>query len=118
MPEKSLQFIEDVLMELKNFHEKKEITSERVALSIAAKTNLQPEPTARDLLQRYHGILFDAAASHSPFDPGDLAHITCIIAKKILSQLAPQFRDELTWGAREDWEGMWNLHFLNSEVAY
>ena len=118
MSEKSLQFIKDVLMELKNFHEKKEITSETVALSIAAKINLQPEPTAWDFLQRYHGILFDAAASHSPFDPGDLANITCIIAKKILSQLAPRFRDELTWGAREDWDGMWNLHFLNREVAY
>lgn len=106
MPEKSLQFIKDVLMELKSFHEKEKNTTETVALSIAAKINSQPEPTARDFLLRYHGILFDAAASHSPLDPGDLADITCILAKDLPSQLALRFQDELTWGAREDWDGM------------
>lgn len=108
MPEESLQFIKDVLTELKSFHHEKKdnITTETVALSIAAKINSQPEPTARDFLLRYHGILFNAAASHSPLDPSDLADITCLLAKELPSQLAPQFRDELTWGAREDLDSM------------
>ncbi|KAB8228889.1 uncharacterized protein BDW43DRAFT_289928 [Aspergillus alliaceus] len=104
MPEKSLQFIKDVLMELKSFYEKEESTTETVALSIAAKINLQPEPIARDFLLKYHGILFDVAVFHSHLDPGDLADITCIIVKRLPSQLASQFRGELTWGAREDWD--------------
>ncbi|ODM21283.1 hypothetical protein SI65_04336 [Aspergillus cristatus] len=106
VPEKSLQFIKDVLTEVNSFHERDEITTETVALSISAKINPQPEPTARDFLLRYHGILFDAAASQPPLDPSDLADITCLVAKELPSQLAPRFQDELTWGAREDWDDL------------
>lgn len=47
MREKSLQFIKDVLAELKSFHEKDndEATTEKVALLIAAKIDSQPDPT-------------------------------------------------------------------------
>ncbi|BCR89881.1 uncharacterized protein ACHE_51079A [Aspergillus chevalieri] len=106
VPEKSLQFIKDVLTELKSFNGRDGITTETVTLSIAAKINSQPEPTARDFLLRYHGILFDAAASQSPLDLSDIADITCLVAKELPSQLAPRFQDELTWGAREDWDSM------------
>lgn len=60
--------MKDVLAELKVFfHETDKITTKTVVLSIVAKINTQPEPTAMDFLLRYHEILFDASASYSPW---------------------------------------------------
>ena len=106
----SLQFMKDVLAALKSFQEDKDkTTAKSTALSIAAKINAVPETKARYVLQRYHAVLSGAAASDSPFDPSDLAEITYLFAQELSPQLAERFQIELTWNARDDWNGMFDI---------
>lgn len=103
--ENELRFIRDILEAFKSFLRDSTVTTEIMGILIAEKVNSQPAPEAKGFLDIFHGFLFSAATT-SPIVTCDLAEVTCYLSRELPSQLAQQFRTELGWGAREDWNGM------------
>ncbi|KAE8395087.1 hypothetical protein BDV23DRAFT_179074 [Aspergillus alliaceus] len=103
----SLQFLEDLLSELKGLAhtqsaETTDSSSETVALSIieAIKSRKNPEGALID----FQAVLFEAAIS-SPLDPSDLTEVTRLLVNCLPSPFREELKYQTCVNIRERWNG-------------